>query len=220
VPVVETRSLIGRRVRVNLMTIVSDMKRQNIDISFLISSIKADTAFTDFFGYYLNPSSVKRLIRRGKEKINLSVVCRTADNKPIRIKPLIIPFSSVQNSVATAYRKESTNFLGSYCAKTTFENIIRDLIAGKLQKDMKGVLKKIHPIRILEISKLYIETEKNASESKIIKVVEKENKEPGEEAKKTEEEETTKETPQVPEEKERSNEELSEGAKETAQTAE
>lgn len=164
IPTSEPKSLIGRTVTVNLMSLTRDIKKQNVNIKFIITSIKGDKTTAEFYGYYLNPNSIKRLVRRGQEKIELSHSFKTSDNKQIRIKPLIIPYTKVRGSVAAAYRKNSIDYLTSYAAKTTFESIIKDLIINKLQKDLKGMLKKVYPIRILEIAKLYIEKEKKPSE--------------------------------------------------------
>lgn len=199
IPTSEPKSLIGRTVTVNLMTLTRDMKKQNTSIKLVITNIKGEKTITEFYGYYLNPTSIKRLVRRGKEKIDISSICKTSDNKKIRIMPLIIPFTKVKSSVAAAFRKSAIDYLTSYAAKTTFENMIKDLLTSKLQRELKGVLKKIYPIRILEIAKLHIETEKKPFEKKIeIKV--EETKEEPEEKEGTPEEEKQEE--KKPKEKE------------------
>lgn len=167
IPVNEPKSLVERVVTVNLMSLTRDMKKQNIQIKFVITNIKGDKAITQFYGYYLNPASIKRLVRRGKEKIGLSIICKTSDSQKIRLMPLIIPYNKVKGSVAIAFRSNATNYLTSYAAKTTFEDIIKDLISNKLQRELKGVLKKVYPIRILEIAKLHIEREKKPLEKKV-----------------------------------------------------
>lgn len=201
IPTSEPKSLIGRTVTLNLMNLTRDIKKQNVNIKFVITSIKGDKTTAEFYGYYLNPNSIKRLVRRGQEKIELSHSFKTSDNKQIRIKPLIIPYTKVSGSVAAAYRKNSIDYLTSYAAKTTFENIIKDLIINKLQKDLKAMLKKVYPIRILEISKLYIEKEKKPSET-IERVEETKEDEPEqkEEPESKEPQEKPKEETEEPEE--------------------
>ncbi|MBW2975602.1 hypothetical protein KY366_07825 [Candidatus Woesearchaeota archaeon] len=165
IPVTSPTSLIGRTVTVNLMGLTRDIKKQNTSIKFVISQIKGDNAVTDFYGYYLSPTSIRRLVRRGKEKIGFSVVLRTSDNKKIRIMPLMIPYNKVKSSVAVSFKKKAIASLRSYAEKTTFENMIKDLIINKLQRTMKSELKKIYPIRILEVAKLHIEKEKRPLEA-------------------------------------------------------
>jgi len=225
IPVVDPQSLIGRTVTVNMMSLTRDIKKQNTNIKLIITSIKGDKAVTSFYGYSLNPSSIKRLIRRGKEKTNLSIVCKTSDNKRIRIKPLMVPFSKVKGSVSTSFRREATNYLTAYAAKTTFENIIKDTMTSRLQRELKGALKKIYPVRIIEISKLHIETEKKSFGKKAEIELKEEPEEKVEEPKlsnesengleksKTFQKEEKKEVPKKEEAKEKKQEENKEESK-------
>src|SRR3989338_3478855 len=160
IPVFEPRTLEGKLMTVNLMTLTKDMKRQNASIKFLLTSVKGDKASTETYGYYLSPTSMRRMVRRGKEKIGFSAVYMTADNKRIRIMPVIIPVTKVKGSVAAAYRKHATNFFFTYASKVSFDEMIRDLITTKLQKELKNELKKIYPVKILEVAKLHIENKK------------------------------------------------------------
>jgi len=205
IPVIEPNSLIGRIVTTNLMNITRDIKKQNTSLKLIITNIKGGKAVTDFYGYYLNANSIKRLVRRGKEKIGISIICKTSDNKKIRIMPLIIPHQKVKNSIATSYRKDAKNYLASYIAKTTLSNIIKDLIMNKLQRDLKGALKKIYPVRILEIAKVHIETEKKPGAELKIEEPKEEIKEEKAEEKKEEPKAEVKE--EVKEEKQEKTEE-------------
>ncbi len=201
IPVHEPKSLIDRFITVNLMSLTRDMKKQNTSIKFLISNIKGDKAITEFYGYYLNPTSIKRLVRRGKEKIGISIICKTSDNKKIRIMPLIIPYSKVKGSVAASYRSTATSYLNSYAAKTTIENMIKDLVTNKLQRELKGVLKKVYPVRILEIAKLHIEREEKPAEKEVKVKVKEEVKEEEKEEKAEEKKEEVKKEGKPKEEK-------------------
>ncbi len=227
IPVNDPKSVIGRAISINLMSLTRDIKNQNINIKFVINDLKGDKAITEFYGYCLNPSSIKRIVRRGKEKTELSITCKTSDNKKIRVKPLIVPYNKVKGSVAAAFRKNVTSYLTSYAVKTTFENIIRDLMANKIQKELKVSLKKIYPVRVLEISKLYIETEKKPVEKKVkVEVKEETAKEEAEEERPKEvkekkevpkKEESKKESKEAEEPSEEAEEELQEEIEESSE---
>ena len=168
IPVFEPSSLVGKKVKINLMSLTRDIKKQNINLKIIITKVDGENAHTDYYGYYLNPSSMKRIVRRGKEKLSVSAIFKTADNKKVRINPLIIPFRKIKGSVSASLKKAATEMIASYASKTTLENLIRDLISTKLQKTLKSNLKKIYPIKIVEVAKLHIETgKKKHMEAKI-----------------------------------------------------
>lgn len=101
----EIRSLVGRVVTVNLMTLSKDIKNQNANLRFVITQVEGGKGITELDGYYLIPASVRRLVRRGKKRIDLSFTCKTSDNKNVRIKPLIIPRTKVKSSVSAELRR-------------------------------------------------------------------------------------------------------------------
>lgn len=219
IPVNDPKSVIGRAISINLMSLTRDIKKQNINIKFIITDLKGDKAITEFHGYYLNPSSVKRLVRRGKEKTELSITCKTSDNKKVRVKPLIVSYNKVKGSVAAAFRKNVTSYLISYAAKTTFENIIRDLMTNKIQKELKATLKKIYPVRILEISKLHIEREKKPVEKKVKAEVKEETAKEEAQEEKPKEAKEKKEAPKK-EESRKEEEEAEEPSEKTEESSE
>ena len=191
IPTTETKKLIGRVVTVNLMSLTGDMKKQNTNIKFLISQIKGDNAVTELHGYSLNSASVKRLVRRKNERIGLSFICKTADKKTVRIKPLMITRDKVKGSVSSSLQKTVIPFVTSHVEKTTFDNMIRELINKTLQKALKDAIKKIYPVKVVEISYLQIENKKGEQPQEMKVVEEKPKEEIKEEA-----EETTQEEPE------------------------
>jgi len=215
IPTAEPELLKGKLVTVSLMTLTRDMKKQNTNVKFIITNIQGDRANTELYGYYLNPTSIKRLVRRGKEKIGVSAIFKTSDNKKVRMMPLVIPRTKVKGSIATSFKRLAINYLTAYTAKTTFENIVRDLITNKLQRELKNELKKAYPVRILEVAKLHIEREKKPAEEKKVEEIKEEK--PKKEEKPEKKEEEKKEKP-VKEEKTEKKEEPKEEKKEEKET--
>ncbi len=88
--------LIGRVISCNLMTLTNDMKTQNITMKFIVCEIKDAKAHTKPVGYSLNQTYLKRMMRRGKNRIDESYHLKTADNKRIRIKLFLLTNSTAR----------------------------------------------------------------------------------------------------------------------------
>ena len=88
--VAEPSSIVGKTLSINLMTLTNDIKKQNINLKFLVNKIQNDTGIANVIGYELVPSSVRRLVRRGKERIDPSFVCHTSDIIMVRVMPLML----------------------------------------------------------------------------------------------------------------------------------
>jgi len=196
--VYDENAMIGKTVAENLMNLTGDFKKQNTNINFVVTKIENSKALTEIKGFNMIPTSLRRLTRRNSEKIELSFVCKTSDSIKIRIKPIIFAISSIKSSVGHNLRKTATDYILNYVSKTTFENLMNDLISQKLQNSIRANIKKIYPVRVCQIKSMFIETEKKPGEEKVaeksVKVEpSKEVNEKKPEVKETVEEENTKE---------------------------
>ncbi|MDP6139380.1 MAG: hypothetical protein QF655_00315 [Candidatus Woesearchaeota archaeon] len=154
--VYEPEQMIGKSIIQNLMNLTNDVKRQNINVKFKVANVQNGKAFADVIGYYMAQSSIRRLIRRNIEKINMSFLCKTSDNKNLQIKPLLIARSATTGSVATKMRKNAQDFIVKYINSVSYDNLVNDMITHKLQAFLKKDLNKIHPLRICEIRSMEI----------------------------------------------------------------
>src|SRR3989338_5688722 len=100
----EPKQLIGRCIDVNLMTLTNDPKKQNVKLQFKVREIKGEKVEAEVIGYELNTSHVKRVIRRGSEKIDDSFLVETKDNVKYRIKPLLLTRYGTKRSILSAIR--------------------------------------------------------------------------------------------------------------------
>ncbi len=154
--VYEPEQMIGKGITKNLMSLTNDVKRQNINIDFKVVDVQNNKAFTDITGYYMVQSSIKRLVRKNIEKIDMSFSCKTSDNKNLQVKPLLITRAATTGSVATKIRKNAQDFIVKYISSISCDNFVNDLVTHKLQSSLRKELSKIYPLRICEIRSMEI----------------------------------------------------------------
>lgn len=143
--------LVGRSIWVNLADLTRDVKTQNVKIRFRITEVKDNKANTEIIGYNLLPTYIKRVVKVSKIRVDDSFVCTTKDNIKIRIKPILITKSTTNQAVLTMLRKKIREYFNHVCSKETYSKFIADLIAHKLQRDLKNLLKKIYPLNVAEV---------------------------------------------------------------------
>ena len=154
--VYDPNKMIGKSMSENLMNLTNDVKKQNIKVVFEIVNVENNRALTEITGYKMVPSSVKRLVRRNIEKVDMSFSCSTSDNKKLRIKPLIITRSAVSSSVGAKIRRNAEDFITEYVQGISYDNLANDLITHKLQDLLRAGLNKVYPLRICEIRSMYV----------------------------------------------------------------
>ena len=148
---------IGKVVEVNLMNLTGEAKKQSINTKLKITEIKEGKAHTKIVRYEINPSAVKRFVRRNKNRIDESLVYQTKDGQKVRIKPFILTLALTKSSVISEIRKRVKVFLYKNIAQTTYEDLFKNVIDHKIQKDLGMALSKMHPIRTVEVRVLHLE---------------------------------------------------------------
>ena len=202
-PSFDPRLLIGKVIRVNLMNITRDIKKQNTNIKFKITGLIENKAQTEIIGYQIMPTFIKRIIKRGRNNLHDSFVCETSDGKRVRVKTLIITIHKTKGAVTNSLTNSMKVNLKDYVKKIRYKELIHELISYKLQINLKNSLKKIYPLRNCEIKEMILEAEKKAVGEK----EEKEKVEVKEESDKAEEKKPDKPKAEAEKEETKSEEE-------------
>ncbi len=153
----EPQQLVGRNVQVNLMNMLNDPKKQNIQLTFKIKSVREKNAVTEITKYELLPSYLKRIMRKGKEKIEDSFVTETKENVKIRIKSVMITKAKTQKSKLALVRKTAREFLTERSKAQSVSEVINDAITTKLQRELRERVKKIYPLAVCEFKMIMLE---------------------------------------------------------------
>lgn len=147
---VEPQQLVGRNVRVNLMSILNDPKKQNVQITFNIKSVRDKNAITEIVRYELQPSYLKRMVRAGRNKVEDSFIAETKDKIKIRIKPVMITRSKTQRSKLALVRTTAKQHIIEKIETQNFTDLITDAVSTKMQRELRDKIKKIYPLALCE----------------------------------------------------------------------
>jgi small subunit ribosomal protein S3Ae len=193
IPLYESSSMQKRGLTVNMMNLTGDPKTQHINVKLRVFEVKEGKGLTEILGYEIMPSSIKRLVRRDRTKIEDSLVVATSDGKKVRIKPLLVTNSVADASVQTSIRNRIRNNLARFASRITYEKLVEEIVTYKIQKYMGNLACKITPIRNSEIRAFQLIEREDVAVYKPVKEdeVKKEDDEMPEEEQK--EEKTTKE---------------------------
>ncbi|MBU3942246.1 MAG: hypothetical protein KKF74_05015 [Nanoarchaeota archaeon] len=161
-PSLDPRLLIGKIMTINLMGITRDIKKQNINITFRVTGLKENKAETEIIGYKVMPAFIKRIIRKGRNNLHDSFVCKTSDEKDVRLKSLVITVNKTKGAVVNSLMKALRANLTEYVRKITYKELVNELVSHKLQSNLKISLRKIYPLRSLEIKEMLLEAGKKA----------------------------------------------------------
>ena len=143
--------LVGKTVAVSGMDLMRDPRKGNIKITFKITEIKDNKALTEIKSYEVLPSSIRRMMHPGKEKIDSSFKLETKDNVVVIAKPVLITRAKTSRAVLSKIRKNSEDFLRAAIKQQNYQEIINYLLEGKLQVQLREHLKKTYPLAVCHI---------------------------------------------------------------------
>lgn len=143
--------MLGKVIPANLMGLTGDIKKQNSVLKFKVNRIENRQGLTEVIGFEIQSASIRRLVRRGKNKIDQSFVFQTSDGKKVAIKVLMITNFLAKLSVLSSLRNKNELLLKEYVPKLDYDHLIEEVVMHKLQSNIKKILHKIYPLRIYEI---------------------------------------------------------------------
>jgi len=154
--VVDPQTIIGRSLKVNLMNITGSFKKQNIIVRFDINSVKDGKAYTFVSGFENSVSLMKRIVRKGRTKIEDSFLAKTKDGFSVRVKPVVLTLNRASKGAQTSIRKIVKEKLIHMLSGIDFDKAVQELIDYNFQKLIKEVSSTIHPVKSVEVRFLAI----------------------------------------------------------------
>ena len=145
-------SLEGRFVKINL---ANELKGKALDLKLKVK-VTGEKAEAHPIQVKLLSSYLKRVMRKGVDYAENSFKTQCKDNN-LKIKSFMITRKRVTRRVLAGLSKESEKELKEYIKNKTFEELISEIISGKLQKYLSLKMKKIYPLGLCEIKYLAIE---------------------------------------------------------------
>ncbi|MFH1053550.1 MAG: hypothetical protein V1740_04005 [Candidatus Woesearchaeota archaeon] len=159
----DPQNLLNRSMKINLMTITNDMKKQNMTIRFRVDNVSGEKASTEFLGYEIVPSAIRRLIRRGKDRVDYTLFFKTKDNKNLKINIIIITRANTYKSVRTTARQKINLLLGRRVTTSNLDDFVKDVIDHKVQENLVRSLKSVYPLKLCEIRSISIVRDRRES---------------------------------------------------------
>jgi ribosomal protein S3AE len=147
----------GRFMNVNLMNILGDPKKQNTNLQLRIYKVQDGKGLTAITKMERIASFTKRMVRRGRDKVEDSFLTKSKDGQKIRVKTLAVSNNYIPNSLCTKIRIEVRKIMKEHVSKQSFEKTVDDVLKMQILKEIKQKLTKITPVRTFEIKVLKIE---------------------------------------------------------------
>jgi small subunit ribosomal protein S3Ae len=156
-PADEPDKVLGRTLETTLGDINNDASENNTKLTFKITEVASDTAYTEFIKHELTRDYLRSLVRRGSSKIEAYITVLTADDYRIQIQPVALTTKSADESQEKAIRRTMIDIVRESAQERTFEEVVDSVVEGRLSSAVYNDAKTIYPLRRVEVQKLTLE---------------------------------------------------------------
>ncbi|VVC72129.1 30S ribosomal protein S3Ae [uncultured archaeon] len=152
-PADDDSKIMNRLVRISLGDVTGDLSQAYTLLLFRVIEVKGKSAYTKLVGHELSPSYLRSLVRRKRDIINEVVDVVTKDGVSIRVKMSIYTARKASSPAKTAVRNAAHAEMIARAKEMTFPTYEQEIVFGKFSSRIYKAIKKILPIKRVEVRK-------------------------------------------------------------------
>ncbi len=158
-PASDEDKLINRVIILPLKEVSHDIAHIYTNIKLRVFEIKGKTAFTKFIGHEISKEYLSTLVRRHRDALHVVYPVKSRDGVEFTVKILLVTAVPCSNSQKTALRNALKKEVEAKVAATDFGKFITEALYGRLGAELSQKLKRIAPVRRIEIKKTQLKEE-------------------------------------------------------------
>ena len=156
-PADEPEKVYDRTIETTLGDLNNNASENNTKLTFKITDVGSDSAYTEFKEHSLTRDYLRSLVRRGASKIEAYVTVLTTDDYRVQIQPVAFTTKKADASQEKAIRDQMVQMIEEAAEERSFEELIDSVVEGRLSSAIYGEAKTIYPLRRVEIQKTTLE---------------------------------------------------------------
>jgi small subunit ribosomal protein S3Ae len=156
-PADEPDAVLNRTIETTLGELTGDAGANNVKLTFRITDVGSDAAYTEFIKHELTRDYLNSLVRRGASKVDAYLTVRTSDDYRVRVQPVAFTTKKADDSQEKAIRRRMVELIEETARERTFEEFTDSVTQGRLSSAIYGEARTIYPLRRVEISKLALD---------------------------------------------------------------
>jgi small subunit ribosomal protein S3Ae len=153
----EPEKIYDRTIETTLGEIEDDAGQNNTKLTFKITDVGSDAAYTEFIKHELTRDYLRSLVRRGASKVSVAQTVLTTDDYRVQLQPVAFTTKKADRSQEQAIRRVMIDLVREAAKERSFEQLVDSVVEGRLSSAIYGEAKTIYPLRRVEIQKLTLE---------------------------------------------------------------
>lgn len=152
-PAEKQSQVIGRTVKEGLNEVMEESSKYYVDVTFRVTDVEGNKAFTEIDGMECSSEFVSRMIRKRSDRMDLVHDTTTQDERKVRVKVIGATLRKTSSETLTAARKKITEIIDDKASEQSYEEFMENIFLDNIQEEMREEANTIYPFRELEIRK-------------------------------------------------------------------
>ncbi len=151
--------VVGRVIETTLGDLTNNFSKQNTKLRFKVDRVAGDSAYTRFVGHEMTTDYIRSLVKRRTSRIDAIVDVTTTDGYQVRVKPSCFTVKRARANQVKSIREISKQVVLQKAAGLDLNQLIQEVVLGKLSLDIYKEAKMVYPLRRVEVRKTEIVAE-------------------------------------------------------------
>jgi small subunit ribosomal protein S3Ae len=154
IPATDAMKAVGRVVQTTLYDFLKqDPSHYSIKVSFQVSKVEGNSAFTIFRGHEYAREYMRSLVRRGSSMVGLIRDYTTKDGYVLRIYVIAFTQGRINSSKKRRIREAADRLLQAKASSMDYEQFVQEIVLNKVASDIFAEARKTANLRHLGIRK-------------------------------------------------------------------
>jgi len=155
-PAMDPESIMGRNMEIAVSELAGQPNKYYMKIFFKVTDVDARNAYTRFNGYAVSREYLSRSIRKRAQKVESIDYFTTRDGWKIQVTSVAMLNRNTESEVQKKVRKAIVSHMEETAKRSGLDDMLKKIIEGSLQREMKKLGSRIYPVRFFEVAKIEV----------------------------------------------------------------
>ena len=155
-PTTDPATLVGRNVEIGVPEILGQPQKYYMKLYFKITDVDTKNAYTRFNGYATTREYLYRVVRKRNQKVESTDTFDTRDGWKLQITSMAILNRNTDSKIQKKVRTIMVGHIAEAAKKSGTDDLVKRVLEGSLQKEIRKLGSKVYPVRFCEVSKIEV----------------------------------------------------------------
>ncbi|MEM0140268.1 MAG: 30S ribosomal protein S3ae [Ferroplasma sp.] len=152
-PSADPKNMLNRTIAVPVSTFTGNFKKASSMAIFHIDNCEGKRCTTVFSGHEVSDDTIRRMVRRRRERLDIVTNVKTSDLYDIAVKLVLVADQKLTGAKRAEIRYAVVNYMKQKSSEMDIGAFANYIIGDDVYGDLVNSLKDVYPIRKIEVRK-------------------------------------------------------------------